>query len=96
MIEFIKFAAIQYQEKDSDEVKVVTGYNHAMCIEWFSCIGLYQNKRNMLIETQGFVTSTGRFIDRKEAYQIAQNAGQLLRIRDDKVLYSQDVDYIHK
>ncbi len=30
-------------------------------------------------EKQGFLTSTGRFVNRVEAYQIAYRAGQLLR-----------------
>lgn len=29
-------------------------------------------------ETQGFLTSTGRFVDRKEAREIAEAAGQLI------------------
>lgn len=37
---------------------------------------------------QGFYTSLGRFVDRKEAYKIAYDAGQLKRPE-----YSEDYDY---
>lgn len=40
-------------------------------------------------EDQGFVTNTGRFIDRVEAYRVALNAGQLLRGTPN--LFSEDV-----
>ena len=39
--------------------------------------------------TQGFVTNTGRFVDRKEAMLIARSAGQTTS--DDEFLYSEDV-----
>jgi len=41
---------------------------------------------------QGFVTDTGRFVDRKEACAIARAAGQLIRkTGGSKTLYSEDV-----
>lgn len=38
-----------------------------------------QHLRSSHIDGQGFVTSTGRFVDRKEAAVIARAAGQLIR-----------------
>ena len=41
---------------------------------------------------QGFVTSTGRFVDRREAAIIARDAGQLLRkTNPTDLLFSEDV-----
>lgn len=41
---------------------------------------------------QGFITNTGRFVDRIEARKIAEAANQLIeRARDKKQLYSEDV-----
>lgn len=43
-------------------------------------------------DDQGFLTSTGRFVQRKEARQIAEAAGQLLpNARDHSELFSEDV-----
>lgn len=41
--------------------------------------------------TQGFLTNTGRFVDRKEALQLAIAAGQTDRGRFDRHLYSEDL-----
>jgi hypothetical protein len=41
---------------------------------------------------QGFMTSTGRFVDRREAWTIAEAAGQILpRARHSGCLYSEDI-----
>lgn len=41
---------------------------------------------------QGFLTSTGRFVDRKEAYRIALNAGQINESNGvDGELFSEDL-----
>lgn len=42
--------------------------------------------------SQGFYTSYGRFVDRKEAYMIAYNAGQVGGVFEaNKLLYSEDL-----
>lgn len=44
--------------------------------------------------TQGFLTSTGRFVSRKEAWVIAEAAGQILRCTSTSgpgTLYSEDL-----
>ena len=40
---------------------------------------------------QGFLTTTGRFVNRQEAFVIAQEAGQLLEDDTGKTLFSEDV-----
>lgn len=40
---------------------------------------------------QGFITSSGRFVDRKEAAQIALRSGQIERLKFGNELYSEDL-----
>ena len=40
---------------------------------------------------QGFLTSTGRFVDRKEAYMIAVKAKQIVPVDNVELLYSEDL-----
>lgn len=41
---------------------------------------------------QGFVTSTRRFVDRREAFEIASAAGQIVKKHgDESQLYSEDL-----
>lgn len=40
---------------------------------------------------QGFVTSTGRFVNRNEAFMIAEKAGQLIRRHKEGELFSEDL-----
>lgn len=42
-------------------------------------------------ETQGFITSTGRFVERKEALDIATKAGQMRNTPHAHGLFSEDV-----
>lgn len=41
--------------------------------------------------TQGFLTNTGRFVDREEAWFIAREAGQLKIVHKSGFLFSEDV-----
>lgn len=81
---------------------VVCGWRHGNCISTFAAL-LYPNwlkdlrydeKRIHFLNNhiQGFMTSNGRFVDRKEAMEIALKCGQLPNINDltDK-LYSEDL-----
>lgn len=40
---------------------------------------------------QGFYTSHGRFVSRKEAYKIAKNSGQINTIENSGILFSEDL-----
>ena len=42
-------------------------------------------------QTQGFITSTGRFVNRVEAYYIAHKAGQIISETKGPQLYSEDL-----
>lgn len=81
MTEKIKLACIKYNDK------LYTGFNHGECFNKMKEDGLegYGN------EGQGFITDTGRFVDRKEAYFIAKEAGQIAYGLGQKHLISEDV-----
>lgn len=43
---------------------------------------------------QGFIDNTGKFLDRKEAFKVAEAAGQIIKktgLEDSKELYSEDL-----
>ena len=60
--------------------------NPTIC-EWNSAVGLSDSS---IKTTQGFMTSLGRFVNRKEAAEIAYNCGQ---IEDKEILslFSEDI-----
>lgn len=94
MIEFIDCAAIKWRLKgNKGNGNIIKGPNHARCIEVFSIMDLYQKDRDLRFEKQGFLTNTGRFVDRKEAYSIARKADQLTSDRCDGILYSEYCDF---
>lgn len=93
-MEKIRCAAIRWCYADESSAdSVVTGANHAQCIAWFGLSDIYRNQRNLDLEEQGFLTTTDRFVDRKEAYMIAEAAGQLNSTRSDRILYSEYCNY---
>lgn len=85
--EKILCAAIWYQEQPTakilptniDKGIVVAGHRHGHCIHTFVAL---TGKRSVLPEcgeyTQGFITSTGRFVNRLVAYKIAYNQNQII------------------
>lgn len=75
--ECIVRAAIQYYKKGDDKPRTIFGFSHAECIQAFNCVNLYQTDRQMDKELQGFLTNEGRFVDRKEALEIAKTNHQL-------------------
>lgn len=101
--EYILCAAIHYddgmeyshQPKNIKAGIVVAGRRHHNCITTIAMLteGNY-DKKLAAREAQGFITNTDRFVNRKEAYVIAKEAGQLLHnLHDDTnpILTSEDV-----
>lgn len=78
-----------------DTGKVYYGHRHNNCIESASGeLSWTMNRQEMLKikKTQGFVTSEGRFVDREEAWKIAEIANQIIRQSGGKgTLYSEDL-----
>lgn len=54
----------------------VCGYRHANCRDTLKLLGFKPFELDF--EDEGFLTSTGRFVDRKQAAKIAGEAGQLI------------------
>ncbi len=57
------------------ELPMPKRHHHCIHLAWED-----SGKSKMVVcESQGFITSLGRYVDRKEALIIARNAGQLLK-----------------
>lgn len=72
---------------------LVRGHRHHNCIRTASEIPKYEGEK-WHGDDQGFITSTGRYVDRKEAFEIASKANQLkydLSRATTKELYSEDL-----
>ena len=105
MKEYILCAAIWYKEiplkktiygvlpKNCDKGLVITRYRHGHCMWVMGCLtGLRSvaNAEDGVGEyVQGFLTNKNRFVDRKEAANIAFNSYQI--DKDKKELYSEDL-----
>ena len=78
--EIIKLACVKYNNN------LYTGFNHGEC---FKKLPQDANMRNTM---QGFITNTGRFVDRRTAFEIAKQANQIECItKDNNVLISEDL-----
>lgn len=108
MKEFIICSAIHYddgkeyphQSKGIKSGFIVCGRRHHNCITTLSILMEDRYEKAMAMrEAQGFLTNTDRFVNRKEAYFIAKDAGQLLHNMHDESnlqlvsedLYSEDL-----
>jgi len=110
MKEYILCSAIHFNdgiehEQQPDNIFdgfVVTGRRHHNCYATLAAIeksiDLQERIKQLITKTdrdrQGFVTNLNRFVDRKEGYQIALNAGQLIHNMHDKsnpILISEDL-----
>ena len=90
MTEYILTAANYYNDNKKHEHQpnnieiefVICGRRHHNCIGTFAQIaGFPYNEFWTKVshsEIQGFITNTDRFVNRKEAYQIAYNSNQII------------------
>lgn len=92
-MEKINAAAIKWRMKNDLEENIIQGCNHASCLNWFSFADISSKERDMEFEEQGFVTNSGRFVNREEALIIAQKAGQVRKGYANRCLYSEYVNY---
>jgi len=90
-MERIICAAIQINETG----KMYYGHRHDKCIESMNGELSWTMNRQEITKvetTQGFVTSEGRFVDRKEGWIIAEKANQIIQQSGGKgTLYSEDL-----
>ena len=71
---------------------VICGWRHGCCIEQFKAwCGDVKNKPSASIQTQGFLTSKNRFLNRIEARNFVLKTGQLETTEFDDELYSEDL-----
>ena len=101
--EYILCAAIWYKDiqtdrpdrtaKNIDRGIVVTGHRHGHCIAVLNQLGrlrsVVKGPDSVGDYEQGFLTSKGRFVDRKEAGKIAFERGQIKKETD--CLFSEDL-----
>ena len=106
MKEKILCAAIWYMDFPSAKIQpiniqngvVLCGHRHAHIIHQLVAL---TGKRAVETEvgkyTQGFLTNTNRFVDRKEGWKIALEAGQIINLekfisdKEDQPLFSEDL-----
>ena len=92
-------AALKIDEKDKDPI-IVAGFRHGDCYETLYRLNrelsLYAKSKDLV--TDGFLTSANTFVDRREAYFIAKQCGQLSSqalhdktARREFELYSEDL-----
>lgn len=87
--------------KNLDYGIVISGYRHAQCLSifhnWFYLDydkSPVQNQARLHFlnnSVQGFLTSQNRFVDREEAYKIAENAAQIVANFYKSELYSESL-----
>ena len=75
---------------------VVCGRRHHNCITIHSMLKGLAKKPNDFLITQGFLTNNDRFVDRKEGWKIALEAGQIINLekitdREDQLLFSENL-----
>lgn len=83
----IKCAAVRYQlieDAGTDKFQVMSGYSHSDCYTSLAFIELYEHKRNMAVEEEGFLLEDGTFVDRFKAMGIALQNNQV------KSIYTED------
>lgn len=80
-MEVIKHAAVKTKEGWP-----IFGKCHAECFGKGHFVGIEMSER---AEDQGFITSTGRFVNRTEAATLAKKAGQIKN--ETKILFSEDL-----
>lgn len=83
-------ACIRYKRKsDSDKYWYAVHNHHAGCYDIFRMLEIYDRYD----ETEGFETEDGKFVDRREAYQIAKHYRQLINEDPSEILKSYNIRY---
>jgi hypothetical protein len=75
----------------TEQGNLIHGKTHADCFHYARSINVKMSSKAI---HQGFVTNEGKYVDRTEAYLIAQKAGQIKYDCDQnvaKILFSEDL-----
>ena len=95
--EFILCAAIwikdglkhRQQPKNIEAGFVICGRRHNNCYQ--TIIDLKGDLKSLCENQQGFMTSFDRFVDRKEAFEIAKRNNQIEASKDNNILISENL-----
>lgn len=81
----------RYLPKNCDTGVVFLGHRHGQCIySKYVITGLRDAESGKYI--QGFLTNLNRFVDRQEAWNIAKEANQIIKVSGaEGTLYSEDL-----
>lgn len=107
MPEKIACSAIWFDDKQKHDNQplnilsgfVVCGLRHNNCYGTLHAVNNFATKEERLRwfeklekrETQGFLTTSNRFVNRSEAYKIAKESGQLKLANTARKLHSEDI-----
>ncbi len=82
-----------YPHQPTETGVVVCGLRHHAILIPVSLLVVSTKEGFTLYKVQGFLTNRGRFVNRYEAYEVAERAGQLVGKKPHKVrkLYSEDL-----
>lgn len=79
-----------YRPNNCDKGVVLCGWRHANCLyQMVAITGLKNHQAGESV--QGFLTNKNRFVDRKEAMEIAKKQNQLINSNPGRVLFSEDI-----
>jgi hypothetical protein len=70
---------------------VIAGLRHCNCLATYQVISNKRSPESGIPQTQGFITSNNRFVDRIEGNKIAINAEQVYGNEDGDQLFSEDL-----
>jgi len=76
-----------HQPKNIDKGIVISGRRHHNCFATISSLGI--DRKDFEDQTQGFLTNTDLFVDRKKGGEIAYKAGQTKELKTR--LFSEDL-----
>lgn len=88
--EIITSAAIQFT-LENGQTHLRTGPRHVLIRDDFHADRIRNGWRKIIGESEGFFTSAGRFLDRKQAMGLARENGQLRRPTGRDELNSEDL-----
>lgn len=100
--EFIVCASIWFDDEDFHENPhckaknidtgyVIAGLRHCNCLATFQTLSGRTSPQSGIVQTQGFLTSLNRFVDRIEALKIATKAEQIITTTKIRMLHSDDL-----
>ena len=87
--EQIAKAAVKYHYLGETEQRVVAFAKHQECYTHLMCEQISVRKP-IKVDSECYLTNTGRYVDRREARDIAYTAGQLPKSYQYDILYPND------